>query len=123
MNDTRITPQSESEIEATLIELVDTLSLVHPDDLPGELAEIADAFGGARVSTFANDAVMTNNKGVTIRLRNGAEFQLTIVQSNAFDFDNEDEDDECETCGLDVDDCECLGPRDDVDSPVGLATR
>ena len=33
------------------------------------------------VDTFENAGILTRNRGLVIRLRNGAEFQVTIVQS------------------------------------------
>lgn len=36
---------------------------------------------GARFETFARNRLMTNDKGIVIRLPSGQAFQLTIVQS------------------------------------------
>jgi len=33
------------------------------------------------VRSFADDGVLTNNKGLTVRLVDGTEYQLTIVKS------------------------------------------
>ena len=46
----------------------------------------ADSLGepeleGVSVSTFRDAALMTNNDGVVLTLRDGSEFQLTIIQS------------------------------------------
>ena len=40
-----------------------------------------DLLDTASVSTFADDEVLTDNAGLVLTLDNGAEFQLTIVQS------------------------------------------
>ena len=37
---------------------------------------------GSVIQTFEQEGVMTYNKGLVIRLPNGSEFQLTIVQSH-----------------------------------------
>lgn len=39
----------------------------------------------ARTQTFAEAGLMTNNVGVTVTLDNGAEYQLTVVQSKGAD--------------------------------------
>lgn len=35
----------------------------------------------ARVSSFEDQGIMTNNAGLVIRMADGSEFQLTIVKS------------------------------------------
>ena len=69
---------TETEEEVT----EDTLQ----DGLMELIAEASgDSFGigweNARVSTFEEAGVMTYNKGLVIRLPNGTEFQVAIVQS------------------------------------------
>lgn len=36
---------------------------------------------GAKVGTFADAGVITNNDGVVVTLANGSEFHVTVVQS------------------------------------------
>lgn len=44
-------------------------------------SEQEDAVREARVRSFNDAGLLTNNEGIVLRLRNGAEFQLQIVQS------------------------------------------
>lgn len=46
-----------------------------------ELFEQVDQEGEIEVVTFADAGVLTQNRGLVVRTREGAEFQLTIVQS------------------------------------------
>ena len=41
----------------------------------------AEELEGATVNTFNNSGLLTREAGIVIKLANGAEFQLTIVQS------------------------------------------
>jgi hypothetical protein len=45
-----------------------------------ECAETED-LEGCRVSTFDEAGLLTGNRGLVVRLADGEEFQLTIVQS------------------------------------------
>ena len=38
-------------------------------------------FEGAEIRSFADAGILTRNAGLVVRLANGAEFQVTIVQS------------------------------------------
>jgi len=47
---------------------------------------LSDYFGGGRVDvqsveTFSDAGILTNNKGLVLRMRDGAEFQIEIIQS------------------------------------------
>lgn len=55
--------------------------------------EALNDFGGLEAAdTFAEAGLMTNNEGLVLRFGNGAEFQLTIVQSaESDDFDEEED--------------------------------
>lgn len=70
MPSTRPDPErtDEEEFETELLDL-----------LSGD-AEFDD-LDVVRVSTFADAGVLTRNSGLVVRLRNGDEFQITIVQS------------------------------------------
>ena len=51
-------------------------------DFESEVQCLFDEVGGVRyVSTFSDTGMMTRNSGLVIKLDNGAEFQVTIVQS------------------------------------------
>ena len=60
---------------------------------------------GARVSTFEEDGILTHNRGLVVRLQNGAEFQVTIVQSQEAEGGLDEE--ECRTCELPQSECTC----------------
>lgn len=64
------------------------------------------------IRTFEDGMVMTMNKGLTVRFKNGARFQLTIVQAEHPSNDDDEEDVRCMGCGevLDGDGkCENIG--------------
>ena len=46
----------------------------YPEDLPDELSEVE------RVQTYDEAGILTNNKGLVLRMKDGTEWQLTIVQ-------------------------------------------
>ena len=49
--------------------------------LMGDWSVEDTALEGCSVRTFANAGVMTYNQGLVLRLPDGSEFQVTIVQS------------------------------------------
>ncbi|RMF84296.1 MAG: hypothetical protein D6744_03315 [Planctomycetota bacterium] len=64
----------EEAIEAALLELFNRASM--------ECEEVADVdFTNARASTFYAARLMTRDHGVVLRMANGQEFQISIVQS------------------------------------------
>jgi hypothetical protein len=60
-----------------------------------EALDLAQAEGevepGTRWMTFADAGLMTNDEGLVLRLADGSEFQLTIVQSSYVDAEDDDE--------------------------------
>lgn len=46
------------------------------------------------VNTFDEAGVLTHNQGVVVAFENGAEFQITIVQSAGWSDDEEDDDEQ-----------------------------
>lgn len=44
-----------------------------------------------RVSTYEEDGVLTRNKGLVVKFKNGAVFQICIVQSDGFEPDEDEE--------------------------------
>lgn len=76
-----------ADLEAMFVELLDALANVHPDDLPGDLAEIAELLDGANVRSFGAAGVLTRDAGVELTLRRSgatvpeATFQITIVEA------------------------------------------
>jgi hypothetical protein len=62
----------------------EALTSEHVAQILGEAAEFGEAEIGEYlrdVRSFAADGVMTNNAGFTIRLEDGSEYQVTVVQS------------------------------------------
>jgi len=69
-----------TELQDALKTLLEELSYMDADDfdqfdVPRELAEIE------RISTFDEAGVLTRDRGVVVQTSDGAEFQVTIVQS------------------------------------------
>ena len=48
----------------------------YPEDLPEELA------GVEMVRTFEEAGILTDDKGLVLRMKDGSEFQITVVRSN-----------------------------------------
>jgi ABC-type antimicrobial peptide transport system ATPase subunit len=55
------------------------------------LLEMSDENGVAEISTFDNAGIMTMNAGLVVRMSNGDEFQVTIVQSVFTEPEDDDE--------------------------------
>jgi len=71
---------NENKMQTALNDLFANLILAadcdeYPEDLPGELAKVE------MVQTFEEAGVMTNNKGLVVRMKDAREVQITIVQS------------------------------------------
>lgn len=71
---------NEREFQDALKELLDQVGGPHLDgdaalDPPDELADMR------RISTFDEVGMLTNNAGLVVRMTDGQEFQITIVQS------------------------------------------
>lgn len=78
------------ELQTTLINAIETLAEAREemgeDNDDGALADfvrdmVEDAEGLTDAVTFRDAGLLTDNAGVVLRLANGAEFQITIVQS------------------------------------------
>lgn len=50
--------------------------------IPTEIQEVSDIEMPSDVNTFDDEMVMTRNKGLVVKFKNGSEFQVTIVQSH-----------------------------------------
>lgn len=76
-NETGLCPSCAAVVSATEIEasLVYTLLEGDPDGL-SKLIENA-----ARVSTFHDAGILTRDRGLVLELKDGTEFQITIVKS------------------------------------------
>ncbi len=66
---------NEGKFQDALRETLEFQELGEPDE---------SGNGGVRiegVTTFGDGGILTNNKGLTVSLSNGSEFQITIVRS------------------------------------------
>lgn len=63
--------------------LLQAIADTAPTDEDGELLwpALKESDDIQDVRSFADDQVLTSNKGVTVRLADGTEYQLTIVKS------------------------------------------
>jgi len=71
---------NETEMQDALKTLLEEIAYMDADDrgrfgVPDELADIEN------VNTFADAGLMTNNAGVVLKLADGSEFQVAVVQS------------------------------------------
>ena len=64
---------NEGKFQDALRELIDFQDIGEPD-------ENGDAIGIGGITTFEERGVLTNNKGLTVSLSDGSEFQITIVR-------------------------------------------
>jgi hypothetical protein len=62
--------------------------------LDQETLEAVDGPEVSQVDTFEHAGILTRNRGLVVRLRNGAEFQVEIVQSQEADGADEPEEDD-----------------------------
>ncbi|MCG3180435.1 MAG: hypothetical protein BIFFINMI_02796 [Phycisphaerae bacterium] len=93
------TAMNENEFQDALKTLLEELSFMDDEDradagLPDELAT------ASRIDNFQDAGVLTRNAGLVVRMKDGSEFQLTIVQSKRPDEGGQvAEDDACPNCG------------------------
>ena len=73
------TPLSETGLESLLHDLLDTLSYTDASDQE-DMGLDAALLIDCTVETFEAAGLMTNNRGLVVRLADGREFQLQIVQ-------------------------------------------
>jgi hypothetical protein len=69
------------EFEEALLAILEDQNTLEDEDGP----EVSS------VGTFENEGILTRNRGLVVRLRNGAEFQITIVQSQEAEGSEEDQ--------------------------------
>lgn len=74
---------TEQRFQDYLYMLLQAVADTAPIDDEGELLwpSLKETDDIQDVRSFADDQVLTNNKGVTVRLADGTEYQLTIVKS------------------------------------------
>jgi len=115
LKDTEATaaPRTVGDLEAMLLTLLDALRYVHPDDCPGDIADAVEQMDGGSVATYGEVGMLSGNRGLELRFRNGAEYQLTIVQSQSAEVDES----RCGLCG------EVFKDEDDPDRGTGSDER
>ena len=69
---------STDEFQSHLYNLVD--ELIHGGDVD-EVKSAIDSLDLQRVNTFDQAGVLSGNNGLVVKLKDGSEFQLTIVKS------------------------------------------
>lgn len=74
---------TEQRFQDYLYMLLQAVADTAPIDEDGELLwpALKESDDIQDVRSFADDQVLTSNKGVTVRLADGTEYQLTIVKS------------------------------------------
>lgn len=74
---------TEQRFQDYLYMLLQAIADTAPTDEDGELLwpALKESDDIQDVRSFADDQVLTSNKGVTVRLADGTEYQLTIVKS------------------------------------------
>ena len=74
---------TEQRFQDYLYMLLQAIADTAPTDEDGELLwpALKESDDIQNVRSFADDQVLTSNKGVTVRLADGTEYQLTIVKS------------------------------------------
>jgi hypothetical protein len=82
-------------LQNALADLLEQMGRWSDDDrLRSDMVHEAAPFDGARVQTFTEAGTLTRDKGLILRLKDGSEFQVTIVQSKC-----QQERDEAEAAG------------------------
>lgn len=74
---------TEQRFQDYLYMLLQAIADTAPTDEDGELLwpALKESDDIQNVRSFADDQVLTSNKGLTVRLADGTEYQLTIVKS------------------------------------------
>ena len=108
-------PASSSlKFEEALKTLFEMLEFIEDDDEMDADVEEARATLEDRVKsvrTYEEVGLLTRDNGIVVRMKNGAEFQITIKQAGG-PYDDEEDDEpefeECGTCGKPQPDCTCV---------------
>ena len=74
--------RTNQDLETLLQRIFEELSVMDGDDAQhAGLDEWRPPLAGMDVHTFAEQGILTQNRGLVLRFPDGAEFQLTLVQS------------------------------------------
>lgn len=88
------------KFQDALFELLNDLRLTSRENLDGGADCFVDMVGEvASVRTYPDAHLLTMDKGIVLRLKNGDEFQLTIRLSERGKY--------CDDCGNPYDECSC----------------
>jgi len=72
----------ENDLQDLLLELLEEAMSADADDEDDPLAEYAArAVAIRRVRTYADEDMLTSDKGLVVRMDDGSEYQLSIVRS------------------------------------------
>ena len=83
---------TEKTFETILQDLLETAGWVEGESDAGDLEAEVEPFMGCSVTTFEDAGVLTKNRGLVVRMADGSEFQVDIVQSRAARGADEDDD-------------------------------
>jgi len=73
---------NERDLQDLLLELLEEAMSADGDDEDDPLAEYATRAGAIRrVQTYGDEDMLTSDKGLVVRMDDGSEYQVTIVQS------------------------------------------
>jgi hypothetical protein len=80
-------PETEREMEETLEAIFEGLAFARVDEASSEVStdDFQDqlaALAGCSVRSFRSAGLMTDNRGVIVRMRNGSEFQIQVIRSD-----------------------------------------
>lgn len=59
---------------------IEDIEYADADDLPGEIAELAELLKGSRVESYRDGGYLTNNAGMAITFPGGRRFQITVME-------------------------------------------
>ena len=83
---------TEKTFETVLQDLLETAGWAVGDSDAGDLEAEIEPFQGCSVTTYEDAGVLTRNRGLVVRMADGTEFQVQIVQSRAGHGGDEDDD-------------------------------
>lgn len=70
------------QMQDRLVELLESVSVMDDEDrAEAGIEELAEPFEDAITRTFAEAGVLTMDSGLTVRLADGSEYQVTVVRS------------------------------------------
>jgi hypothetical protein len=94
---------NEHDFQDTLQNLLNAAGDLDAGADVGDLDAEVEDLAGCHATAYDEAGILTRNSGLVVRLPDGSEFQVTIVQSQYARDDDEDEDvareDRCPNCG------------------------